>query len=76
MNTYFKSTKPSNNPKNKQEVISVDEHNDENDEDLNENSNQWSKLYNWALSKMEFDEPLHSQNKSKVDIILRVFELS
>lgn len=76
--SHFKSTKDSSSrqakstaSKHKSPVVEIS---DEDSSDLDENSKKWDNLHKWALQRMEFDEPLHSANKTKVDIILRVFE--
>lgn len=68
-----KTSKSSPSKPYKQETDVV-EINDQEDSDLNENSNEWNNLHSWAMQRMDFNEPLHSTNKTKVDIILRVFE--
>ena len=76
--SHFKTTKDSTSKQAKSTASKhrspVVEISDEDNSDLDENSGKWDNLHKWALKRMEFDEPLHSANKSKVDIILRVFE--
>lgn len=81
LKSHFKSTKgatsksskstPSKPSKQEAEVVEIS---DEDGSDLDENSRRWNDLHLWALKRMDFDEPLHSIDKTKVDIILRVFE--
>ncbi|TIA93955.1 hypothetical protein E3P81_00535 [Wallemia ichthyophaga] len=62
---------PSKPYKQETDVVEI---NDQEGSDLNENSNEWNNLHSWAMQRMDFNEPLHSTNKTKVDIILRVFD--
>ena len=84
LKSHFKSTKgsatkasksaPSKPAKEGTSVVEISDEEESVASDLDENSRNWNDLYAWALQRMEFDEPLHSTKKTKVDIILRVFE--